>query len=296
WGRYRSIWKIQGEPLVSIVIPNKDHLSDLKRCLDSIYRKSTYRNFEVLVLENNSTSQEIFRFYEELENTYENLKVLRWEKGFNYAAINNFGAEQAKGEYLLFLNNDTEVITPDWLEELLGYCQREDVGAVGAKLYYPNDTIQHAGIVLGMGADGVAGHILYGTERGRFTYAGRANSTQDISAVTAACMMVKKEIHQKIEGFDSGFAVAFNDVDYCLRIRELGKLVVFDAFVELYHYESNSRGKEDTREKQKRLKQEAERFHRRWKSILEKGDPYYNPNLSLLLCDCSLRWPRRINL
>lgn len=296
WGRYRSIWKVKGEPLVSILIPNKDHLSDLKRCVDSIYQKSTYRNFEILILENNSTNQETFRYYQELESTYENLRVLRWEKGFNYAAINNFGAEQAKGEYLLFLNNDTQVITPNWLEELLGYCQREDVGVVGAKLYYPNNTIQHAGIVLGMGADGVAGHILYGTERGRFTYAGRANSTQDISAVTAACMMVKKDIHRKIKGFDTEFAVAFNDVDYCLRVREIGKLVVFHAFVELYHYESNSRGKEDTREKQKRLQQEAERFRKRWRSVLEKGDPYYNPNLSLLLCDCSLRWPRRINL
>ena len=290
WGRYRSRLLVQGMPMVSIVIPNKDHIDDLDRCLKSIYEKSTYQNFEVILVENNSTQQETFDYYAQAEQTRENLRVLYWKDRFNYAAINNFGVKQAKGEYLLFLNNDVEVITPDWIEEMLGYCQRKDVGIAGAKLYYPNDTVQHAGVVIGMGADHAAGHVFYGVERKRFTYGGRANSTQDISAVTAACMMVKKSVHEEIGGFDEKFEVAFNDVDYCLRVRELGLLVVFQAFAELYHYESQSRGLEDTKEKKVRFQKEAELFRTRWKEILEKGDPYYNPNLTLRHSDCSLNW------
>ena len=296
WGRYRSIWKVSGNPLVSVLIPNKDNWKELQRCIHSIYEKTSYQNYEILILENNSTEPETFQFYKKLENMHKNLRILYWKDKFNYSDINNFGAQHAKGEYLLFLNNDVEIITPEWMEECLGYCQRDDVGVVGVKLYYPNNTIQHAGIVLGLGADKVAGHILYGTERGHFTYAGRANSTQDISAVTGACMMVKKSVHQEIGGFDSEFAVAFNDVDYCLRVQQAGKLVVLNAFVELYHFESRSRGKEDTKEKQERFQKEVSRFRERWQEVLEKGDPYYNPNLSLLLCDCSLRWPRRLKL
>lgn len=290
WGRYRSKLKVQGEPLVSIIIPNKDHIDDLDRCLKSVYEKSTYRNFEVLVVENNSEEQETFAYYAQIQQARKNLQVLYWKKEFNYAAINNYAVPYAKGEYLLFLNNDVEVITPDWMEEMLGYCQRDDVGIVGAKLYYPNDTIQHAGIILGMGADHTAGHVLYGVDRKILTYGGRSNSTQDMSAVTAACMMVKKSVHEEINGFDEKFKVAYNDVDYCLRVRQLGKLVVFHAFAELYHYESKSRGMENTREKQERFQKEAELFRNRWKELLEAGDPYYNPNLTLEHSDCSLKW------
>lgn len=290
WGRYRSKLKYKGKPLVSIIIPNKDHIDDLERCLKSIYEISTYDNFEVLIVENNSSSQETFLYYEQVQKTWENLKVLYWKEHFNYAAINNFGVKSAQGEFLIFLNNDIEVITPDWIEEMLGYCQREEVGIVGAKLYYPNDTVQHAGVVIGMGADHAAGHVFYGVDRKQFTYGGRANSTQDISAVTAACMMVKRSVHEEIGGFDERFEVAFNDVDYCLRVRETGKVIVFQAFVELYHYESRSRGLEDTTEKKERFNREVALFRKRWKRILEEGDPYYNPNLSLEDSNCTLKW------
>lgn len=292
WGRYRSKLEPEGEPLVSIIIPNKDHIQDLDRCLSSVYEKSTYKNFEVILVENNSTREETFAYYEKAEQEHKNLRVLYWKEHFNYAAINNFGVSQSKGEFLLFLNNDVEVITPDWIEEMLGYCQREDTGAVGAKLYYPNDTVQHAGIVIGLGTDHVAGHIFYGVKRSQFTYGGRANSTQDISAVTAACMMVKKSVHDEIGGFDQRFEVAYNDIDYCLKVRELGKLVVFQAFAELYHYESKSRGMEDTKEKKERFLSEAKLFREKWKKVLQKGDPYYNPNLTLKHSDCSIKWEK----
>lgn len=290
WGRYRSKLKYKGKPLVSIIIPNKDHIDDLDRCLKSIYEISTYDNFEVLIVENNSNNQETFAYYEQTQKMRENLKVLYWKEHFNYAAINNFGVKSAQGEFLIFLNNDIEVITPDWIEEMLGYCQREEVGIVGAKLYYPNDTVQHAGVVIGMGADHAAGHVFYGVDRKQFTYGGRANSTQDISAVTAACMMVKRTVHEEIGGFDERFEVAFNDVDYCLRVRETGKVIVFQAFVELYHYESRSRGLENTPEKKERFNREAALFRKRWNQILEEGDPYYNPNLSLKDSNCTLKW------
>lgn len=290
WGRYRVRLRVNGEPKISIIIPNKDHVDDLDRCLKSIYEKSTYKNFEIIIVENNSEKQETFAYYTQAEYSRKNLRVLYWHKHFNYAAINNYAAAQAKGEYLLFLNNDVEIITPDWMEEMLGYCQQESIGIVGAKLYYPNDTVQHTGIVLGMGADHTAGHVFYGTDRKVLTYGGRSNSVYNVSAVTAACMMVKKSIHEEITGFDERFEVAYNDVDYCLRVRELGKEIVMHAFVELYHYESKSRGKEDTEEKQERFQKEAELFRTRWKKVLEKGDPYYNPNLTLQHSDCSLRW------
>lgn len=290
WGRYRSKLKHKGTPLVSIIIPNKDHIDDLDRCIKSIYEISTYKNFEILIVENNSSQQETFAYYEQIQQTRKNLKVLYWKEHFNYAAINNFGVKYAQGDFFIFLNNDIEVITPEWMEEMLGYCQREEVGIVGAKLYYPNDTVQHAGVVIGMGADHAAGHVFYGVDRKQFTYGGRANSTQDISAVTAACMMVKRSVHEDIGGFDENFEVAFNDVDYCLRVRELGKTIIFHGFVELYHYESRSRGLEDTPEKKERFNREAGLFRKRWKSILDKGDPYYNPNLTLEDSNCTLKW------
>lgn len=290
WGRYRSVLAVKGEPKISIIIPNKDHVKDLDRCLTSIYEKSTYQNYEVIVVENNSTEEETFVYYEQIQHAHENLKVICWKDIFNYAAINNEAARQATGEYLIFLNNDVEVITENWMEEMLGYCQRDDVGIVGAKLYYPDDTVQHAGVILGLGAAHAAGHVFYGVPRAAFTYRGQTNSTQDLSAVTAACMMVKKSIHEKIGGFNQELQVAFNDVDYCLRVRKLGKLVVFQAFVELYHYESQSRGLEDTEEKKARFEKEAALFRNTWKKILDKGDPYYNPNLTLVDSDCSLKW------
>lgn len=289
WGRYRTKLFVEGEPLATIIIPNKDHKKELKTCVDSLFEKTSYQNFEILIIENNSTGKEIFAYYKELEAAHENVRVLTWEKEFNYSAINNFGAEHARGEYLLLLNNDIEVKTENWMEEMLSYCQREDVGIVGAKLLFPNEKIQHAGVILGMGPSGTAGHLFYNFPGDQFVYAGRSQTTQDLSAVTAACMMVKKELYQKVGGMDEAFQVAFNDIDFCLRVRETGKLVVFQAYAELYHHESLTRGYETSQKNKKRFKEEIKLFKTRWKDILEAGDPYYNPNLTLRRSDCTLR-------
>ena len=286
-GWYRSHIKVQGNPMVSIVIPNKDHTDDLELCLFSMSRKSTYRNYEVLIVENNSEKEETFEYYKKLPERYPKVRVLTWEKEFNYSAINNFAAEEAQGEYLLFLNNDVEILTPDWIEEMLQNCQQENVAAVGAKLYYPDDTIQHAGVVLGLG--GIAGHIMCRASREDPGYFGRMISVQEISAVTAACMMVKKSEFDSVKGFDETFQVAFNDIDLCMKFRAAGKKIVFTPYAELYHYESKSRGLEDTPEKQFRFDKEVKRFQEKWAQQLEMGDPYYSPNLSVTEGDCSLR-------
>ena len=286
-GWYRSHIKVQGNPMVSIIIPNKDHTDDLELCLFSMSRKSTYRNYEVLIVENNSEKEETFEYYKKLPERYPKVRVLTWEKEFNYSAINNFAAKEAQGEYLLFLNNDVEILTPDWIEEMLQNCQQENVAAVGAKLYYPDDTIQHAGVVLGLG--GIAGHIMCRASREDPGYFGRMISVQEISAVTAACMMVKKSEFDSVKGFDETFQVAFNDIDLCMKFRAAGKKIVFTPYAELYHYESKSRGLEDTPEKQFRFDKEVKRFQEKWAQQLEMGDPYYSPNLSVTEGDCSLR-------
>lgn len=285
-GWYRSRVKIQGKPLVSIIIPNKDHIQDLELCLSSLMERSTWNNYEVLVVENNSEKEETFAYYKKLQEKYPKARVLVWEKEFNYSAINNFAAEKAAGDYLLFLNNDVEILTPEWIEEMLMICQQREVAAVGAKLYYPDDTIQHAGVVLGLG--GIAGHIMCRASREDAGYFGRTISVQEISAVTAACMLVKRSDFQEISGFDESFQVAFNDIDLCMKLRAENKKIVFTPYAELYHYESKSRGLEDTPEKQFRFDKEVKRFQKKWGKRLEKGDPYYNPNLSVTEGDCSL--------
>lgn len=289
WGRYRTKLAVEGEPLVSVIIPNKDHKQDLEKCIRSLYEKTSYKNFEVLIVENNSTDREIFDYYEELQRNNFNIRVITWEKPFNYSAIHNFAVEHAKGEYLLFLNNDIEVKSENWLNEMLSYCQREDVGIVGAKLLYGNEKIQHAGVIIGMGPSQTAGHIFYNFPGEQFTYAGRTQTTQDLSAVTAACMITKKSLYLQVGGMDEEFQVAFNDIDYCLKIRELGKLVVYNPYAELYHHESLTRGYETNPENKKRFKNETKIFKTRWREILKNGDPYYNPNLSLKRSDCSVR-------
>ena len=286
-GWYRSHVKVQGNPLISVIIPNKDHTDDLELCLFSMTRKSTYRNYEILIVENNSEKEETFEYYRKLPDRYPKARVLTWEKEFNYSAINNFAAKEAKGEYLLFLNNDVEILTPDWMEEMLQNCQQENVAAVGAKLYYPDDTIQHAGVVLGLG--GIAGHIMCRASKEDPGYFGRMISVQEISAVTAACMMVKKSDFDAVGGLDETFQVAFNDIDLCMKFRAAGKKIIFTPYAELYHYESKSRGLEDTPEKQFRFDTEVKRFQEKWAQQLEMGDPYYSPNLSVTEGDCSLR-------
>ena len=274
---YRIRYEIKGEPLVSILIPNKDHRDDLKRCIDSIREKSTWKNLEIIIIENNSEEPETFRYYEELEGG--RIRVIRYEGPFNYSAVNNFGFRESRGEYILLLNNDTEVISPDWIQEMLMFAQRKDVGAVGAKLYYPDGTIQHAGI--GLGLLHLAGHYFRGFTAEDPGYMGRLCYAQDMSAVTAACMMVPRAVYEGLGGLDESYSVVFNDVDLCLRIRESGKLIVWTPFAELTHYESKSRGSdEDTKAKQAFFKEETRRFQTKWNAALTAGDPYYNVNLT----------------
>lgn len=291
---FETIFKIRyqiiGEPKISIVIANKDHFDDLKRCITSIMEKSTYENYEIIIVENNSETKEIFDYYEKLKE-YPNIKVVtcQLEGTFNYSRVNNFGVKAAAGDYILLLNNDTQVITVNWIEELLMYAQREDVGAVGAKLYYGNKTIQHAGVVLQLGAHRTAGHSHYGQHRENLGYMGRLCYAQDVSAVTGACLLVRKKLFEEVGGLDESFAISLNDVDFCLKLREKGLLNVFTPFAELYHFESVSRGLDDQGEKAKRYNDESERFRKKWKEVLEKGDPYYNPNFSLDRSDFALK-------
>ncbi|NSB12441.1 glycosyltransferase family 2 protein [Clostridium beijerinckii] len=287
---YRLTYEINEKPLISIIIPNKDCVDMLSKCIKSIKLKSTYENIEILVIENNSEEQRTFDYYKTLEK-HENIKVITYKnKGsFNYSAINNFGVVHAQGEQLLFLNNDIEIISSNWIEEMLMYSQRNDVGAVGAKLYYPNDTIQHAGVILKLGVHRCAGHCHYRCVRENLGYMGRLYYAQNFSAVTAACLMIKKSIFNEVNGFDENFAVAFNDVDLCMKVRKNGYLVVWTPYAEAYHYESITRGLEDTRAKQERFNDEVNKFKVKWGAELEQGDPYYNPNLTLEREDFSLR-------
>ena len=291
---FETIFKIRyqiiGDPKISIVIANKDHLEDLKRCITSIRGKSTYENYEIIVVENGSETKEIFDYYDKLKDDPQIKVVTYTEKGsFNYSKVNNFGVKEASGDYILLLNNDTQVITVNWMEELLMYAQREDVGAVGAKLYYGNKTIQHAGVVLQLGAHRTAGHSHYGQHRDNLGYMGRLCYAQDVSAVTGACLLVKKKLFEEVGGLDESFAISLNDVDFCLKLREKGLLNVFTPFAELYHFESVSRGLDDQGEKAARYNDESERFREKWKEVLEKGDPYYNPNFSLDRSDFALK-------
>ncbi len=289
---FETIFKIRyeliGEPLISIVIANKDHESDLRRCIDSILSRSTYENYEIIVVENNSESQEIFAYYEELKGKAR-VRVVTYDGAFNYSLVNNFGVHQSQGEYILLLNNDTQVISVNWLEELLMYAQREDVGAVGGKLYYADKTIQHAGIVLGLGAHRTAGHSHYRQHRENLGYMGRLCYAQNVSAVTGACLMIKRKLFMEAGGLDESFAVSLNDVDFCLKVREKGYLNIFTPFAELYHYESKSRGLDDSGENARRYDEESSRFRDRWRAVLDKGDPYYNINFSLDRSDFSLK-------
>ena len=282
-GSYRTKYRVIGEPLISIIIPNKDSIKYLKRAINSIL-KSTYKNYEIIIVENNSTKKSTFKYYEKIKTF---AKIIKYEGEFNYSKINNFGVTYANGEYLLLLNNDIKVITKDWLEEMLSICQREDVGIVGAKLLYSDKTVQHAGVVVGMG--GIAGHVNRLISDKNPGYFGRVAVINNYSAVTAACLMTKKELYEKVEGLDEKFKVAFNDVDFCMKIRKLQKLVVYTPFARLFHYESKSRGYEDTPEKLERFNGEIKLFESKWKDELEKGDTYFNPNLDLFSEQCEIK-------
>ena len=286
---YRIKYDIPQKELVSIVICTKDHIDDLKKCVDSILEKTTYPNYEIVIVENNSTERETFDYYETLSR-HDRIRVVTWKSEvpeFNYSAINNFGVAQSRGKYVLLLNNDTEVISPEWLEEMVMYAQRSDVGAVGVKLIYPDETIQHAGI--GIGLLTLAGHYHRNFPRSHPGYMGRLSYAQDVSAVTAACVMLRRDVWDKVGGLDETFKVAFNDVDLCMRVRRAGYLIVFTPFAELYHYESKSRGLDIAPEKRARFLGEVERFQKRWAKELAAGDPYYNPNFTLDREDFAIR-------
>ncbi len=281
-------YEILGNPKVSVVIANKDHIEDLTRCISSILERSTYDNYEIVVVENNSVSEEIFAFYKKIQENPA-VRVITYEGEFNYSKINNLGVSEAAGEYVLLLNNDTSVITPDWIEELLMYAQRKDVGAVGAKLYYEDRTIQHAGVVLGLGAHRTAGHSHYRVDHRNLGYMGRLCYAQNVMAVTGACLMMRKSLYEELGGLDEKFAVALNDVDLCIRAWKAGRVNVFTPFAELYHYESASRGTDLSGANAERYEKESALFRERWKELLAQGDPYYNPNFSLDRSDFALK-------
>ena len=282
---FRIRYELTSKPKVSVIIPNMDHEKDLRRCVTSIMTRSSYENLEIVIVENNSSTKEIRDYYRELEGL-DNVKILDLKKteGFNFSHLVNEGVRAAGGEYLLLLNNDTEVITRGFIEELLMYAQRPDVGACGGKLYYEDYSIQHAGIVLGLGAHRTAGHTHYRLSKDNLGYMGRLCYAQNVTAVTGACLMVSRADFDRVGGFDEDFAVALNDVDFCLKLRREGLLNVFTPFAELFHYESASRGSDvegAEKEKADRYDREAEKFREKWKEVLDAGDPYYNPNFSL---------------
>ncbi len=287
-GRFGSTYKIDytltSQPLVSIIIPNKDQVPVLTKCIDSLYEKTSYKNFEVLVVENNSTEPETFEYYGKIQKEHSDLKVLYYKGGFNFSAINNFAAQQANGEMLLLLNNDIEIISENWLGEMVSLALQKNVGIVGAMLYYPNDTVQHAGVITGLG--GFAGHSHKYHPRGKSGYMFRLSCVQNLSCVTAACLLVTKEAWDAADGLDEEFTVAFNDVDFCLRIRDMGYQVLFTPYAECYHHESISRGSDKKGEKKERFEGERNRLKGRFGDILLK-DPFYNPNLTLDMEDFS---------
>ena len=275
-GLYKVTYPVKGEPKISIIIPNKDHKKDLKRCIKSIL-KSTYKNYEIIIVENNSKEKNIFKYYKKLEKN-SNIKIEKCEMSiFNYSKLNNYGASKANGEYFVFLNNDTKIITNNWLETIISNCQREEIGAIGAKLIYKNKRIQHAGVVLNL--TGTAGHVNWNEKENNPGYFGRIMIQQNVSAVTGALLGVSKKIFEQVNGFDETFPIAYNDVDFCLKIQDIGKLITYNPYIEAYHYESQSRGYEDTEEKQKRLKKEENKLKKKWKKYFDVTDKYYSPNL-----------------
>ena len=287
---YRVRWPIpRPTPKVSLIIPTRDKVELLKMCVESLLARTSYANFELVIVDNQSAEPAALAYLQELEGRAQ-VSVLRYDAPFNYSAINNWAVHRCDGQIIGLVNNDIEVITPDWLDEMVGFAVRPDTGVVGAMLYYPDDTIQHAGVLLGIG--GVAGHIYVRKQRGYDGYCGRGLVAQNLSAVTAACMVVRREVFDEVGGLDEQLAVAFNDIDFCLRIRDRGYRNAWTPFAELYHHESASRGKEDTPEKAVRFNQEVAFMQRRWgRTLIE--DPAFNPNLSLQGHDFEMAFPPR---
>lgn len=285
---YRVLYPIpEMRPLVSLLIPTRDSVNLLESCVRSIIEKTTYNNYEIIIIDNGSAQAETLAFFETITREDSRIKVIPYNLPFNYSAINNYGVEQAKGEVIGLVNNDIEVISPEWLEEMLRHAVRPEIGCVGAKLYYEDDTIQHAGVIVGIG--GVAGHSHKGYPRMKPGYFSRLKIVQNLSAVTAACLLVRKSVYVQVGGLDEeSLQVAFNDVDFCLKVRMAGYRNLWTPYAELYHYESKSRGYEDTPEKARRFKSEVEYMENKWGQLL-KADPYYSPNLTLVREDFSLK-------
>ncbi|MBR3614695.1 MAG: glycosyltransferase [Clostridia bacterium] len=309
-GIYKIKYEIEGNPKVSILIPNNDNVNLLKKCIDSILELTTYKNYEIVVIENNSDEKETFDYYKELVKN-EKIKILNFNKKtildfvgenklknsvketaeinkesnkeFNYSELINFGVKNVNGDFILQLNNDTKLLTPDWLELMIGYAQNKEIGVVGARLYYEDKTIQHAGIIVGL--SGIAGNMLVNLPYGKHAYFGREAATRNVVAVTGACLLCRKELYEEVGFMDEDkFKVAFNDVDFCLKILEKGYRNVYNPYSELIHYESKSRGYEYTKEQEERFNKESENFKLKWKKYIDY-DPYYNINFSRKTCN-----------
>ena len=285
-GRYRVLYEIEEKPLISIIIPTRDKVDILKKCIDSILEKSTYKKFEILIVNNQSRELSTLKYFQQIKK-FPFIKIIDYNKSFNYSALNNYAVKYTNGEILLFLNNDTEVINSDWLEAMLEHAQRKEIGAVGAKLYYYNDTIQNAGIVIGI--SGLCGESYKFFDREHGGYMNGLKIIHNVSAVTGACLMIRKEVFQEVGGFDENLQVAYNDVDLCLKIREKGYLIIWTPFAELYHHEKLTRGRPSSKEKWELEIKEREYFKAKWRHLIEKGDPYYNPNLNQDCADFSLK-------
>lgn len=286
-GILRTVYQWNETPMVSINIPNKDHIDDLDTCVQSVLKNCKYPNYEIVIIENNSVLADTFDYYKIIQAQDGRVRVIYWKDTYNFAKITNYGAEHSSGEYLLLLNNDTEVISPDFMEEMLGYCMRKDVGVCGARLLYFDDTVQHAGVIVGLG--GICGEGFQKFPKESGGYQNRILCPQDMSAVTGACLMTKKSVFMEVGGMDGELQIAYNDIDYCLKVRQTGRLVVYNPFALLHHYEYKSRGAEDTAKKLARYNHEVDIFTTRWADMISKGDPYYNPNLTRRYQDFSLR-------
>ena len=288
---YRTIYTLPAAPpLVSLIIPTRNGLHLIRQCITSILEKTSYLNYEILIVDNNSDDEATLRYFEEVQADTR-IRVIRDERPFNYSALNNNAVKMSRGDYVGLINNDIEVISPDWLEEMVGLAIQPNVGAVGARLWYPDDTLQHGGVIIGIG--GVAGHSHKFLARGVHGYFSRGELTQSLSAVTAACLIVRKSTFERVGGLDEvNLTVAFNDVDFCLKVREAGFRNVWTPFAELYHHESATRGHEDTRAKKARFESEVLYMIDKWKDYLTV-DPAYNANLTLAREDFSLAWPPR---
>lgn len=297
-GIYKIKYKVKGNPKVSILIPNKDNVDILKNCIESILKLTTYDNYEIVIIENSSEKEETFKYYTKISRN-EKIRVLDYSKTlkknepeeFNYSKLINYGVKKVNGDFILQLNNDTKILTPDWLEQFIGYTQNKEIGIVGAKLYYEDKSLQHAGIIIGI--SGIAGNALVNLPYGKHAYFGREAATRNVSAVTGACLFSRKEIYKEVGYMDEeNFKVAFNDVDFCLKVLQKGYQIVYNPYIELIHYESKTRGYEYSKKQQERFENESNSFKEIWKDFIQKGDPYYNKNFTLKTCNYDINVER----